>query len=122
MPLPLETSPGSIKELSRRRSRRRPKPRTSLTTAVPDPSSAMPRVNVRPFRICLRGAFLTLFSLLSLQAFAAEETPNFTLLDYNGKVHELHRADGKAVVLFFTELGCPIARKNSPKLVQLKQT
>ncbi len=52
---------------------------------------------------------------------SAEEMPNFLLLDYKGKAHELHRADGKAVVLFFTELGCPIARKSVGKLRQVKE-
>ncbi|MDB6153084.1 MAG: hypothetical protein JWL90_1537 [Chthoniobacteraceae bacterium] len=51
----------------------------------------------------------------------AAEVPNFTLLDYNGAPHELHRADGRAVVLFFTGIGCPVARKNAGKLVELKK-
>jgi len=51
----------------------------------------------------------------------ADEVPNFTLLDDHGKAHELHRANGRAVVLFFTGIGCPVARKNTGKLLDLKQ-
>lgn len=51
----------------------------------------------------------------------ADEVPNFLLLDYRGKAHELHRAEGKAVVLFFTGNGCPIARQSIPKLRELRR-
>lgn len=51
----------------------------------------------------------------------AEEVPNFTLLDTAGKNHELHRASGRAVVLFFTGVGCPVARKSAGKLLELKK-
>lgn len=54
-------------------------------------------------------------------AFAAEEIPNFALLDAQGRNHELHRAGGSAVVLFFTGVGCPVARKSAGKLVDLKK-
>jgi peroxiredoxin len=59
-----------------------------------------------------------LFLLVSLTAALAElqEIPNFSLLDYRGKYHELRRADGRAVVLFFTANGCPHARQSVPKL------
>src|SRR5258705_11931392 len=46
---------------------------------------------------------------------ASREVPNFLLLDYKGKAYELHRADGRAVVLFFTGNGCPIARQSISK-------
>src|SRR5438552_11182700 len=52
---------------------------------------------------------------------AGDEIPNFSLLDYHGRFHELHRAEGKAVVLFFTGNGCPIARQSIPKLQGLKK-
>jgi peroxiredoxin len=51
----------------------------------------------------------------------ASEVPNFLLLDYRGKAHELHRAEGKAVVLFFTGNGCPIARHSIPTLRELRK-
>jgi peroxiredoxin len=51
---------------------------------------------------------------------AAWEAPDFNLLDLNGHNHELQRAGGSAVVLFFTGTGCPIARKCAPKLKDLR--
>jgi peroxiredoxin len=53
---------------------------------------------------------------------AALEMPNFNLLDFWGHNHEMQRAGGRALVLFFTGTGCPVARKNAPKLKDLKQT
>jgi len=49
------------------------------------------------------------------------EVPNFALLDYHGKYHELHRTQARAVVLFFTGNGCPIARQSIPKLRELRR-
>ena len=63
---------------------------------------------------------LALTSLAGAQA--AREMPNFNLLDLNGHNHELQRVEGRAVVLFFTGTGCPIARKSAPKLRQLRNT
>ena len=51
----------------------------------------------------------------------AREVPNFLLLDYKGKAYELHRADGRAVVLFFTGNGCPIARQSITKIRELRK-
>ena len=51
----------------------------------------------------------------------AAEVPNFALLDDHGRSHELHRAEGRAVVLFFTGVGCPVARKSAGKLLELKR-
>jgi mono/diheme cytochrome c family protein len=45
---------------------------------------------------------------------------NFSLLDYKGKYHELRRTDARAIVLFFTSFGCPIARQSIPKLRSLR--
>ncbi|HEY2341969.1 MAG TPA: redoxin domain-containing protein, partial [Chthoniobacteraceae bacterium] len=73
----------------------------------------------RSSRFLAQIAWLILGGLL-LPA-AADEIPNFLLLDANGKARELHRADGRAVVLFFTEVGCPVARKNAGKLQALKE-
>ena len=51
---------------------------------------------------------------------AADSVPNFNLVDLHDRDHELYRTDGKAVVLFFTGIGCPIARKSAHKLKRLK--
>lgn len=59
---------------------------------------------------------------LAGQAWAAgssREVPNFNLLDLRGSDHELRKADGKVVVLFFTGTGCPIARKSTRTLKNL---
>jgi peroxiredoxin len=47
--------------------------------------------------------------------------PNFNLTDLRGKNHELRRVEAKAVVLFFTGNGCPIARKSIDKLKALRE-
>jgi hypothetical protein len=46
--------------------------------------------------------------------------PNFNLVDLQGNNHELRRIEGKAVVLFFTGNGCPIARKSIEKIKALR--
>jgi hypothetical protein len=43
------------------------------------------------------------------------------MLDIHGRYHELHRAPSKAVVLFFTGNGCPVARQDIHKLKALRQ-
>lgn len=58
---------------------------------------------------------------MQLEPLCADEVPNFALLDDQGKNHELHRAEGRAVVLFFTGVGCPVARKSAEKLLELKK-
>lgn len=57
--------------------------------------------------------------LLSIQA--AKETPDFALLDYKGHSYHLRQADAKAVVLFFTANGCPIARQSISRLKKLEK-
>lgn len=54
------------------------------------------------------------------QPAASEELINFSLLDYKGRYHELRRTDARAVVLFFTENGCPVARQSVEKLKALR--
>ena len=49
------------------------------------------------------------------------EVPNFALLDHKGNYHELHRTQARAIVLFFTGNGCPIARQSIPKLRELRR-
>ena len=64
------------------------------------------------------------FGLVFLQlssGLRAEEIPNFVLLDTEGKVHEFHRANGRAVMLFFIGTGCPIVKKSAGKLLELKK-
>jgi hypothetical protein len=47
---------------------------------------------------------------------------NFRLLDHLGKSHELHRqSDARAVVLFASGNGCPIARQSVPALKMLRE-
>jgi peroxiredoxin len=46
---------------------------------------------------------------------------NFALLDHKGRFHELRRADARAVVLYFTGNGCPIARQSYEKLKALRK-
>jgi peroxiredoxin len=76
---------------------------------------------------CAAAAFLALAAngfaeenANSTTAQPAVEMPDFSLLDLAGHNRELHRAGGRAVVLFFTGTGCPIARKSAPKLLALK--
>lgn len=51
----------------------------------------------------------------------AEEVINFALLDHRGQSRELRRVDARAVMLFFTGNGCPIARQSLGKLRLLQQ-
>src|SRR3954469_17202762 len=50
------------------------------------------------------------------------EVVNFAMLDHHGRLHELRRMPGKAVVLFFTANECPIARQSASKLRKLRET
>ncbi len=79
---------------------------------------------MNPFRfnafcriVALAGALLAGFSAVA----KSTEVPNFNLLDLRGRNHELHRAEGKAVVLFFTGNGCPVARQSVAKLQGLRE-
>ncbi len=45
--------------------------------------------------------------------------PNFSLLDYRGRHYELYRANSRVVVLYFTGVGCPLARQSVPKLIKM---
>ena len=71
-------------------------------------------------RVCAV-ASVAVFLSASVASAASRETPNFNLLDLQGQNFELHRAEGRAVVLFFTGVGCPIARKSVAKLNALKR-
>src|SRR5712691_11313190 len=50
-----------------------------------------------------------------------DEVPNFALLDQRGRLHELRRLGGRAVVLFFTANDCPVARQSAAKLKALRE-
>jgi mono/diheme cytochrome c family protein len=67
------------------------------------------------------GLCLGLLLGIGLPVRAAREVSNFNLLDLGGRDHELYRVEGRAVVLFFTGTGCPIARKSTPKLLELRR-
>ncbi len=58
--------------------------------------------------------------VLSLSV-TAKELPNFNLLDTRETNVELYGARGKAVALFFTGTGCPIARKSVSKFAKLER-
>ena len=73
-------------------------------------------IHLNPSRIGRPIVLLCLFAVLSATAQAGREVPDFTLTDLSGHSHQLHRTGGRAVVLFFTGTGCPIARKSIPKL------
>lgn len=65
--------------------------------------------------------FLALFLAFSLGAASGRAVPDFSLLDLHGRNVDLYRAGGRAVVLFFTGVGCPIARKSADKLKALEE-
>jgi peroxiredoxin len=53
---------------------------------------------------------------------SSAEVSNFAMLDHRGRLYELRRMPGKAVVLFFTANECPIARQSASKLRKLRET
>ena len=63
---------------------------------------------------------LCLILLLTGLSLSARQLPNFNLLDTRENNLELYGARGKAVVLFFTGTGCPIARKSVATLKNLE--
>ncbi|MDB6068316.1 MAG: Peroxiredoxin [Pedosphaera sp.] len=68
---------------------------------------------------------LALAAVMSLSgtaqaALVPDETPNFAMLDVHGRYYELHRTGAKAVVLLFTENGCPVARQTIQKLKTIR--
>src|SRR2546423_835992 len=48
------------------------------------------------------------------------EVLNFALIDHQGRLHELRRLGGKAVVLYFTANECPVARQSASKIRSLR--
>jgi peroxiredoxin/mono/diheme cytochrome c family protein len=58
--------------------------------------------------------------LASSSPATAAGVPNFALVDVQDVNHELFRSKGRAVVLFFTGVGCPIVKKNARKFRDLR--
>src|SRR3954468_7355086 len=78
-------------------------------------------------RCCVLAGLLFLSAGVHAEAIqpADPKTPsevlNFAMLDHRGRLHELRRMPGKAVVLFFTANECPIARQSASKLRSLRE-
>jgi peroxiredoxin len=66
-------------------------------------------------------AVLACWGMSARAASPGDEVMNFALLDHHGRCHELRRAQGRAVVVFFTGNGCPVARQSIWKLRSLQQ-
>jgi len=66
--------------------------------------------------------FLVLALNCVAQVATASGVPNFNVLDLHGRNYELRRTQARAVVLFFTGNGCPIARKSIEKLKALRES
>ena len=65
-----------------------------------------------PGMILVCGLGLGMAALASAPEVESVVSPDFALLDQNGRQHQLSRADAKGVVLFFTANGCPVARQS----------
>src|SRR5438552_2636525 len=52
---------------------------------------------------------------------AANEVLNFALIDHHGRLQEMRRLGGKAVVLFFTANDCPVARQSAARIKSLRE-
>src|SRR2546423_11582209 len=72
------------------------------------------------FRSLIAFGLLAPFCCFAKSA-AVDETPDFALLDYRGKEFRLRRSDAKAVVLFFTATGCPVAEQSFERLKALQK-
>ena len=80
------------------------------------PSFLHPRMVASLFLLAL-GTFISPASAVE----SPKEVMNFALMDHHGDLHELRRTGGKAVVLFFTANGCPVARQNASKVRALRE-
>ncbi len=65
--------------------------------------------------------FLLLSLSLPVRSVPPEELPDFALLDTQGHRHEIRRADGQAVVIIFSTVGCPIIRQSIAKIKALQK-
>jgi peroxiredoxin len=73
------------------------------------------------FWLCLIALSFS-FSVEASSRSVAEEVSDFALLDSRGKEYRLRRTSARAVVLFFTANGCPVAEKSFEKLKALQKT
>ena len=85
------------------------------------------RLKSSQYPAAMKLVYLSLLTLIAFQALAAEpektaslraiapgeDVMNFALPDAKGRLHELRRTDAKAIVLYFTMNGCPIARQHT---------
>ncbi len=72
-------------------------------------------------RSLVRWFTLALVSLgIAGTAVRATEVSNFALFDQRGRLYEMRRTNSRAVVLFFTANGCPVARQSVAKLDRLR--
>jgi peroxiredoxin len=81
--------------------------------------------SIFPFQLVRRAAAtLALMTVIGAGAIPgrADEVPNFALLDVKGRYFELHRTPSRAVLLFFTGNGCPVARQCVHKLKELRES
>ena len=71
---------------------------------------------IRAFVVALICALtLALAFAAPVERARSREVSNFALLDQYGETHELRRLNARAVGLFFTANGCPLARQNTAK-------
>jgi peroxiredoxin len=73
------------------------------------------------FWLPLIACFLFAPLLSSGKTVRVDETPDFALLDFRGREYRLRRTDAKAVVLFFTATGCPVAEQSFARLKALQK-
>lgn len=76
---------------------------------------------MKRFWIAILGAWLAGQVARAVTATVGEPVLNFVLLDHRGEAVELRRAQGRAVILFFTANGCPVARQSVAKLRDLQE-
>jgi peroxiredoxin len=76
----------------------------------------------KSIRNLLAGALLLLIGIRPVNAadLLGKEVPDFAMLDFRGHFHQLRRTDARAVVLFFTANGCPVARQSISRLRKLQ--
>jgi peroxiredoxin len=72
--------------------------------------------------VCLAAVIATFAAAPAKASSRPDEVPNFALLDVRGRYFELHRVPAKAVLLFFTGNGCPVARQCVHKIKDLRDS
>src|SRR5687768_4666308 len=71
--------------------------------------------------LCLSTIAATPETAPAPSALGSDAVMNFALQDSKGRLYELRRTEAKAVVLYFTMNGCPIARQSYAKLRALRR-